>query len=741
MDESKNIEKDQKIEGEVVTYFPEKGYGFIKYGGNIDDAFFHISDVIGGTKLSIFKGLSVEFKFEASSNRATKINILDEKIENDYYYLAKIHKANKNYPIARRYFEEGIKNAPMSKLYDQYALMEKDLENYGSAEEIFKKGLKAYPRDPSLRLNYAFLNWELERLPEAADLFRKFLKIKKDDPKVLFFLGRVLVQPGPDNYIEARKCFENALLLDSNNIQIKQHREILLHLMKKEEDIVKNTLLLFQKTRFGLEWLWEKTGIFVDIEIKTSDNVFNKSFDMEDRILVRVVLDDSNIEKTITDIKRTLEKPISAPFRRINSNIAFLVFNDKKKVYDLLKEIQTTGLSIIQIDHNELKKMLEGDPYNNLLNHVSKYIEQNDLYDKRTPISDVRTFFGRETLLLNLSKRLNKGSHIGIFGLRKIGKTSLLYRLADNFPTDLVAVIDIEYIAIKDCKYIYNEIIKKLIQDVYKKYPQTIFPKEINLLDDTKISISTDEVATLFKSDIDLILKTISNCKILIFLDEADLIAPYENTEKFSGNLDFFRMIRGLSQSSNRVFSIISSPSSDMCTSSKWNGNDNPIFQMYSEDYIGNFPQNELNEMVVEIGKKMALTFNKESLETIFNYSGGHPYITRQLCSVIATQNTIRPLTVTKDIVKGASKGFFKKKIAIINEILDRIGEGSLQILKVISGNNNISEENISKSLSKLETKVHLYNLEKYKIVEEKDGLYKISIELLNLWIKINWVE
>ena len=75
---------------------------------------------------------------------------------------------------------------------------------------------------------------------------------------------------------------------------------------------------------------------------------------------------------------------------------------------------------------------------------LSRFIgEDLDLYSVRNPIADRLNFFGREALASKIIKQMEQGKPIGIFGLRKIGKSSLLYYIRNqaSFP---VAYVDLQ---------------------------------------------------------------------------------------------------------------------------------------------------------------------------------------------------------------------------------------------------------------------------------------------------------
>jgi hypothetical protein len=70
------------------------------------------------------------------------------------------------------------------------------------------------------------------------------------------------------------------------------------------------------------------------------------------------------------------------------------------------------------------------------------YLTRIDPYAESKPINDPNWFYGRDEFLDRLPAVLAQGQHVGIFGLRKVGKTSLLNQLRQRFLTTPTIFID-----------------------------------------------------------------------------------------------------------------------------------------------------------------------------------------------------------------------------------------------------------------------------------------------------------
>ena len=67
--------------------------------------------------------------------------------------------------------------------------------------------------------------------------------------------------------------------------------------------------------------------------------------------------------------------------------------------------------------------------------HLEQFLGRGvDPYNVRHPVFDVLNFFGREALASDLIEQMNSGQPIGLFGLRKMGKSSLMRYMQKLMP-------------------------------------------------------------------------------------------------------------------------------------------------------------------------------------------------------------------------------------------------------------------------------------------------------------------
>ena len=119
----------------------------------------------------------------------------------------------------------------------------------------------------------------------------------------------------------------------------------------------------------------------------------------------------------------------------VEADFSMLVSGDplaKRKLNEWASERSVGGITIVPLSKERLTQLLKSDRSNALSHVIEEWISERNLYDERSPVTGER-FHGRAAVLRDLDRHLAKGGgDIGLFGLRRIGKTSVLLELADR---------------------------------------------------------------------------------------------------------------------------------------------------------------------------------------------------------------------------------------------------------------------------------------------------------------------
>ncbi len=306
---------------------------------------------------------------------------------------------------------------------------------------------------------------------------------------------------------------------------------------------------------------------------------------------------------------------------------------------------------------NNDSKIIVPFTYNEVVNNLTKqelelklrkYFYNRDLFALESPLKTEAYFFGRTNIVQTFYDKYSLGEQGGLFGLRKIGKTSVLYALER-----LVALRGGNSIYI-DCqspsihKLRWNELLYNINLLICLKYNL-----DINLISD-KINYTETTAATLFEEDIGKIKKKLNNRRILLIFDEIEHISfNTSSTEHWAYENDFihfWQTIRAIFQQDDSLFSFVIAGVNPMCIEEPTvNGYDNPIFSMLSPTYLELFSVKDVKEMISSIGNYMGISFDEEIYSLLTDNYGGHPFLIRHVCSLINSNIQLsRPYTVTK---------------------------------------------------------------------------------------------
>jgi hypothetical protein len=158
---------------------------------------------------------------------------------------------------------------------------------------------------------------------------------------------------------------------------------------------------------------------------------------------------------------------------------------------------------------------------------------------------------------------------------------------------------------------------------------------------------------------------------------------------------------------------------------------------MFREYFLPPMTREDCTRMIVDIGYQMGLEYAPDALDCIYQYSGGNPFLARQLGSLIwkelRNSKTIVQASIQEKDVKGAVDTFMTDGRRV--SYLEQIWEMRL----------TAQEQSLLKQLVHAQTPVLLTpseeivanNLAERYIIKKEGKSCKLGFELLRLWIAI----
>jgi len=321
---------------------------------------------------------------------------------------------------------------------------------------------------------------------------------------------------------------------------------------------------------------------------------------------------------------------------RFEEICSIMISNDnniESRVNDFLKSKQESQI-IIPFSYKEIRK--KGHKGYFIENRFRKYFYTRDLFAYRSALQKDLYFFGRKDIIHTIVNRHISNENTGIFGLRKTGKTSILYGVQRtlDLKEKSTLLIDCQDTSIFEKRWF--EVLFHIARELYRKY-EISFERE-------KADYNKSEASEIFSQDIVRFRKE-KGSTILLLFDEVERITHgiSDNYEWREGKdfIFFWRAIRANLQRHKGVFSyIIASTNPRAVEESYFGESENPIFAQTENHYIDQFEISDTRDMVMKLGGYMGLKFDEEVYTYLTRDYGGHPFLIRHVCSTI---NEIAP--------------------------------------------------------------------------------------------------
>lgn len=433
--------------------------------------------------------------------------------------------------------------------------------------------------------------------------------------------------------------------------------------------------------------------------------------------------------RTLDFVDKTLEEFDN----RLDKVCVFLISKDidiESKINGI-NTLNKDSRIIVPFTYNEI--LHNGISKDNISRKLRKYFYNRDLFALESPLKTEAYFYGRNTLIQKLYDKYLMGEQSGLFGLRKTGKTSVLYALERQM------ILRNGYSIYIDCQnpsiYMlrWNELLEYIIIEVNKKY-------KIDLIIE-KNSYIEKKAASSFEKHFKEINNKIET-RVLIMFDEIEHICfkTSEKTHWKSGEdyCMFWQTIRSVFQKTPECFTFLVAGVNPLCIETDYIKEvENPIFSMISSEYLNLFDLNNVKDMIGHIGKYMGLKFEEEIYTKLTEDYGGHPFLIRHICSLInANVSANRPCSISKYEYDAKKKEYDTQIIHYVEMILSVLKiwypiEYDLLEILAIDGNNELK-----KNLEYKEKEIqHLIG---YGIVKEINDNYYITINAVSIYLENN---
>lgn len=363
-------------------------------------------------------------------------------------------------------------------------------------------------------------------------------------------------------------------------------------------------------------------------------------------------------------VKTLMEEPPLQLRDRIDNQLRFVASEAPGFAAICAGWARDKRISIVPLDATSAKEITTdaGRSREKLEGLLAASLSVRDRFDDSDPVRTPGEFFGREGVVNELLGRVSQGRSVAAFGLRRIGKTSLLRRIQDRLwaQDELLPLISFEACNSQDIKggrwfHLLDRILQnwgKSIASAASDTQNFSLPKHdalAVLIKDGKKLGETGLIAQAFVRDFEKLRRcaeTLATSKnrrpvFVAIFDEADHLYPgaqdagYWIEEYFYFWNQLQAMKRGAATADeNRLVFLLGGVNPAIVEMGSINDKPNPLFEL-STLYLKPMTIEETVELLNGLGRPMGLVFEVEAVNVIYRFTGGHPWLIRKIGSLV----------------------------------------------------------------------------------------------------------
>ena len=675
---------------------------------------------------------------------------------------AVLARDSKDYTRARKLYEQGLRENPSLQLILSYAAMEKNLRRRLQAMAAYERGIALFPKTSKLYEDAGVLASTMGLADRAIQLLTKALQLCRTTTQggekgVLLALARIYYHRGDGaslrdsitHYEEARQTSGKK----GPGNRLSNSDTLALNIAKIRLQHPRGELTYRFLTSCGFPivqaQLHPETTVGADLILSVDNPELSESYGISGTVMVRCMFKSSFSRDDLVAIDKKIRSGSGGDV--VSDHIIILVLASvteslQRLLVNRIEDRSKRAPVVLPVSQETIEH--EESAFAALRQTLERWLYRRDLFALNFPVIG-RRFFGRARFVSELRDAISTGTPVGVFGLRKVGKTSLLKETArrSNENGDIVAYLDLMRIPadISNPRWLYWKILNLLHDEVsahqYIDMRWRLGGKYHDFLD-----VPADlAVATYFDSDLSELLRRVEHApisprpKVILLLDEIERLLPTRlGGPRLEGYFDFLGYLRGLCQETSAFAVIVTGANAAVSELSQFDGRDNPVFNFFREIYLQLMEEEECDSMVRTIGRGMGLRFTAEATSLLFQMTGGHPFFTRQLCSFVASQYHERPLEVTHAHVSGVLDDYVHLSGKDYREIMERLARDYPQereaCLQLAEFDDPIDFGRLG--LDSTQDAMALRHLIGYQIVSFRQGKVALTMELLRRWLR-----
>lgn len=328
----------------------------------------------------------------------------------------------------------------------------------------------------------------------------------------------------------------------------------------------------------------------------------------------------------------------------------------------------------------------ERPPVAPLAETLRDYLPMFDLFDRRDPVHG-RQLFGRQSLIQKLASRLSRGEAVGVFGLRKVGKSSLLRAVVEALdpiaarrgffednavllpqaePHALIVSLDVQGVSERSLAGVVGRLAEGLEERLKLAGLWSLSPDEPGIVE------PLPKLERLLRVALQR-----SALPVCVVLDEYDLLFEgYAGEPGVHGIERLFQLLRGLAQGTRRVSVAVIGRDPVFFERPHMGERTNPMLGWAETVWLGPLARDEADELLTRLGLRVGLAVGSETKEDAWSLTGGHPLLLRQYGSALHERAAAREHhdypRPTDPLLDEARRAFLERGVvrSLVTEVL-----------------------------------------------------------------------
>ncbi|MGN6125793.1 MAG: hypothetical protein ACTHNI_08350 [Cellulosimicrobium cellulans] len=272
-----------------------------------------------------------------------------------------------------------------------------------------------------------------------------------------------------------------------------------------------------------------------------------------------------------------------------------------------------------------------------------------DHYDMTVPVHDPAGFFGRTEEFQQIISAVERGQSVGVFGLRKTGKTSLLNYVAGRRRdahrpvvwVDISGIADADDFRVRVLETAWEASVERTIES-QQDMPRL---RTLNARGELKGGIEVMRLHWL--RDLEALSRH-NDARFEVFIDEIDQIHPdrsHLGVDEAGRMLVAVTQLRGMVQSAESgTGMVLVCAGVDPALFERpllSSGSDNLLYKLVRLMYLAPLTRDEMAEMVRDLGRRMGVRVRDHTvIDYLYREYGGHALLTRKVCSLASRQRS-----------------------------------------------------------------------------------------------------